>query len=226
MKTLKEILKWTSIAILALVVFSIAEVLVIRWKPVGRTRLMSIRESEYQNDKSFRHHYIWTPYNDISPYVIRAVIASEDNRFYEHSGFDWIEIDHAIQENKSRKRHRGASTITQQVAKNVFLWPESSWLRKGLEAYYTILIEFLWPKQRIMEVYLNVAEMGKGIYGIGAAAQKYFNKKARELKASEAALIAACLPNPIRRNPAYPEKYIWKRHLQILDLMDKLGPLR
>jgi monofunctional biosynthetic peptidoglycan transglycosylase len=162
-------------------------------------------------------------YNAISPHLVRAVIASEDNRFFQHHGFDWLEIQHAIKENKLRKRPRGASTITQQVAKNVFLWPGYSWFRKGLEVYYTVLIECLWPKERIMEVYLNVAEMGKGIYGAESAAQHYFKKKASRLTTHEAALIAACLPNPLQRNPAKPSEYMRTRTLQILDIMKKNG---
>jgi monofunctional biosynthetic peptidoglycan transglycosylase len=162
-------------------------------------------------------------YDAISPHLVRAVIASEDNRFFQHHGFDWLEIQHAIKENKLRKRPRGASTITQQVAKNVFLWPNPSWFRKGLEVYYTVLIECLWPKERIMEVYLNVVEMGKGIYGAEAAAQHYFKKNASRLTTYEAALIAVCLPNPLRRNPVKPSEYMRTRTLQILDIMKKNG---
>jgi monofunctional biosynthetic peptidoglycan transglycosylase len=184
---------------------------------------MSIRRSQFANDKKFKQQYTWVDYKAISPHLTRAVVASEDNRFFQHHGFDWTEIQHAIKENKQRKRPRGASTITQQVSKNVFLWPDNSWLRKGLEVYYTILIEWLWPKERIMEVYLNVAEMGKGIYGAEAAAQHYFKKEASRLTAREAALIAACLPNPIRRNPAKPSGYVQTRISQILDIMKKNG---
>jgi monofunctional biosynthetic peptidoglycan transglycosylase len=184
---------------------------------------MDIRSAQFSNDKAFKQHHTWVDYKAISPYLVRAVVASEDNRFFQHHGFDWVEIQHAIEKNKQGKRLRGASTITQQVAKNVFLWPNHSWFRKGLEAYYTLLIEFLWPKKRIMEVYLNVAEMGKGIYGAEAAAQYYFKKNAVKLNADEAALIAACLPNPLRRSPAKPSGYVQHRKLQILDIMKKIG---
>jgi monofunctional biosynthetic peptidoglycan transglycosylase len=186
---------------------------------------MDIRRKQFAHDKTFTQRHIWVDYPAISPYAVRAVIASEDNRFCEHKGFDWVEINHAIQENKDGKRRRGASTITQQTAKNVFLWPESSWLRKGLETYYTILIEMLWNKRRIMEVYLNIAEMGKGIYGVEAASQYYFKKSAAQLTAGEAALIAACLPNPLQRNPAKSSPYMNRRKTQILALMRKTGPV-
>jgi monofunctional biosynthetic peptidoglycan transglycosylase len=152
MKIFKKIAKWTGIVLLCLLVFSVADVLVTRWKPVRHTRLMDIRHAQFSNDKKFKHQYTWVDYGAISPHLVRAVIASEDNRFFQHHGFDWVEIQHAIKENKLRKHPRGASTITQQVAKNVFLWPDNSWFRKGLEAYYTVLIECLWPKERIMEV--------------------------------------------------------------------------
>jgi monofunctional biosynthetic peptidoglycan transglycosylase len=186
---------------------------------------MDIRRTQFSTEKNFEHRYTWVNYNALSPHLVRAVIASEDNRFCEHWGFDWLEINNALKENKVRKHPRGASTITQQVAKNVFLWPGNSWLRKGLEAYYTLLIEGLWPKKRIMEVYLNVAEMGKGIYGAEAAANYYFKKNAAKLTANEAAYIAACLPNPLRRNPAKPSGYVKQRKSQILDIMRKIGPM-
>ena len=223
MKIFKKISKWMGIALLCLLVFSATDVLVTRWKPVHHTRLMNLRSAQFSKDKKFKHQYSWVDYNAISHHLVRAVVASEDNRFFQHHGFDWEEIQQAIKENKVRKRPRGASTITQQVAKNVFLWPGHSWLRKGLEAYYTVLIECLWPKERIMEVYLNVAEMGKGIYGAEAAAQHYFGKHASRLTAQEAARIAACLPNPLRRNPARPNGYMQVRTSQILTIMKQYG---
>ena len=149
-----------------------------------------------------------------------AVIASEDNRFAEHNGFDFIEIEKAMKENEKRKRKRGASTISQQTAKNVFLWPQSSWIRKGFEDYFTFLIELFWSKERIMEVYLNSIEMGKGIYGAQAAAKYKFNTTAAKLSSGQCALIAATLPNPIRFNSAKPSAYLLKRQKQILRLMN------
>lgn len=149
-----------------------------------------------------------------------AVIASEDNRFAEHNGFDFKEIEKAIKENETRKRKRGASTISQQTAKNVFLWPQSSWLRKGFEVYFTFLIEIFWSKERIMEVYLNSIEMGNGIYGAQAAAKYKFHTTAPKLSKEQSALIAATLPNPIRFDSAHPTPYILKRQKQIMRLMN------
>ena len=165
----------------------------------------------------------WVPKEEISRHLPMAVIASEDNRFASHNGFDFKEISMAIEENKKRKKARGASTISQQTAKNVFLWPQSSWVRKGLEVYFTVLIEFFWSKARIMEVYLNSIEMGKGIYGAQAAAKYKFKTTAAKLSAGQCALIAATLPNPIRFDSAHPSPYIKKRQGQILRLM-KLVP--
>jgi len=160
---------------------------------------------------------------EISPHLPMAVIASEDNRFATHNGFDFIEIRKAMKENEKRKRKRGASTISQQTAKNVFLWPQSSWLRKGFEVYFTWMIELFWSKKRIMTVYLNSIEMGKGIYGAQAAARYKFHTTAAKLTAGQCALIAATLPNPLRFDSANPSSYIRKRQGQILRLM-KLVP--
>jgi monofunctional biosynthetic peptidoglycan transglycosylase len=186
---------------------------------------MTIRYFENINDKNFYTQKKWTPIEDISPNMLMAVIASEDNKFINHSGFDWDAIDAALKHNKKSKRKRGASTITQQVAKNVFLISSRTWVRKGLEAYFTILIEFFWNKERIIEVYLNVIETGKGIYGVEAAAQRYFNKPARKLTREEAALIAAALPNPRERNPANPTAYMRQRQQQIMRVMKQLGDI-
>jgi monofunctional biosynthetic peptidoglycan transglycosylase len=206
----------------ALFVLSFSQVLVYRWLPVSHTPLMFIRAWEHRRDASYMPRHTWVPLQAISPQMTLAVIASEDNRFEQHSGFDWEEINKARNKEK-RTRVRGASTITQQVAKNVFLWPQRSWLRKGLEAYYTLLIECCWSKARIMEVYLNVVEMGTGIYGVEAAAQIYYHKPALSLKASEAAMIAVCLPNPQRRNPTKPTAYLLKRRQAVLALMGKIA---
>ena len=148
-----------------------------------------------------------------------AVIASEDNRFATHNGFDFIEIQKAIKENETRKRKRGASTISQQTAKNVFLWPQSSWVRKGLEVYFTVLIEFFWSKERIMEVYLNSIEMGDGIYGVEAVAEQHFGINAYNLTRADCALIAATLPNPRRYSSKTPSPYMRKRQRQIMHQM-------
>lgn len=169
--------------------------------------------------KKMKLKHKWVPLEDMSSKMPRAVIASEDNRFTSHFGFDFVEINNAIEERTSGGRSRGASTISQQTAKNVFLWPQSSWLRKGFEVYFTILIEIFWSKERIMEVYLNSIEMGDGIYGVQAVAQAHFNKNADELTTGECALIAATLPNPLRFNSADPSPYIRRRKYQIMRIM-------
>ena len=207
---------------LFLVVFSVLWVLVLKWMPVLVTPLMVSRSIEYRKDDSFSTHKKWTRLEDISPEMVKAVIASEDNLFDTHKGFDWKEIRIAAEEFKSGKRLRGASTITQQTARNVFLFPSNSVVRKALEAYFTLLIEWMWGKERIMEVYLNVAEMGPGIYGAQAAANQFFGKQASELTRRESCLITACLPSPLTRNPAKPSSYVQKRASQISVLEGKL----
>ena len=168
------------------VVLSLLWVLALKWVPVWVTPLMIQRTVENWNDKTFKTHKTWVSYDRISPELAKAVIASEDNLFDSHNGFDWKSINKAINDHEKRgKRLRGASTISQQTAKNVFLLPSRSYVRKGLEAYFTVLIEFMWGKERIMEVYLNVAEMGRGIYGAEAAATQLFGKRASKLSRRE-----------------------------------------
>lgn len=210
--------------ILFFFISTILMVVVYRFMPVYITPLMVIRSTQqvFRGESPVWHH-TWVPFDKISPHLPMAVIASEDNRFATHNGFDFEEIQKAMKENEKRKRKRGASTISQQTAKNVFLWPQSSWVRKGLEVYLTWLIELCWSKERIMEVYLNSIEMGKGIYGAQATAKYKFNTTAAKLSAGQCALIAATLPNPIRFNSAKPSPYILKRQGQILRLM-KLVP--
>ena len=156
----------------------------------------------------------YVDYEDMSPNMKLAVMASEDQLFPDHNGFDWKSIEKAMKNNSKKKvrRIRGGSTISQQVAKNVFLWQGRSWLRKGLEVYFTFMIELIWGKPRILEMYLNVAETGKGIFGVEAAAQKYFKKSAKKLSARESAMIAACLPNPKKYKVSPPSPYITKRY--------------
>jgi len=161
-------------------------------------------------------HHDWVPLEKMSVYMPVAVIASEDQNFMKHHGFDFDAIQKAAKENESgKKRLRGGSTISQQTAKNVFLWPGRSWIRKGFEAYFTFLIELMWSKQRIMEVYLNSIEMGDGIYGVDAVAEYHFDKEANDLFRSECALIAATLPNPRKFNSEHPSRYMRKRQRQI-----------
>ena len=198
-------------------------VLILKWCPVYVTPLMIQRSIEYRGDKGFHTRKTWTPYEKISPEMARAVIASEDNLFDKHNGFDWKAIRQAQKEYESGKRRRGGSTISQQTAKNVFLLPRKSMIRKGFEAYFTVLIESLWDKRRIMEVYLNVAEMGKGIYGVEAAAENHFGTSASKLTRRQACLIAACLPNPIKRDAGKPSSYISRRASDIASLESKIG---
>lgn len=220
----KKVLRWFRNIILALFLLSILMVVVYRFVPVYVTPLMLIRTVEqWQEGEKIKMAHKWVPLEEISPNMVQAVVASEDNLFMDHHGFDFQQIKAAVDEGKEGKRHRGASTITQQTAKNVFLFPTRSYFRKGLEAYFTVLIEWVWGKERIMEVYLNSIEMGDGIYGAEMAARMKFNKPAKQLSAREAALITACLPNPRRFNAAKPSPYILKREAQIRDLMGKIG---
>ena len=221
----KRVLKLLLIKIpLIFITLSILWVLILKWVPVWVTPLMISRSIEYRNDDSFHTHKKWRSYDNISPELAKAVIASEDNLFAEHNGFDWKEMRKAIDEHKNKgKRLRGASTISQQTAKNVFLFPSRSFVRKGFEAYFTVLIELFWSKERILEVYLNVAEMGKGIYGAEAAAQEIFDKSAAGLTQREASLIAACLPNPVQRQAGKPSAYVSRRAGQIRALIPKIA---
>ena len=190
---------------------TLVAVIIYKYVPVYITPLMVIRACE-NNDFSWEHK--WTPLEEISENMALAVISSEDNRYMQHNGFDFVEIQKAIDEASKGGRRRGASTISQQTAKNVFLWPDSSWIRKGFEAYFTLLIEWIWGKERIMEVYLNSIEMGKAIYGVEAVAEENFKKQAADLTRSETALIAATLPNPIKYSSKYPSSYMKKRQRQ------------
>ena len=223
-KPVSKILRFIRNLLLFFFVSTLLAVIIYRFVPVYVTPLMVIRSVQQivSGDKPTCKH-TWVSFDKISLHLPMAVIASEDNRFAEHNGFDFKEIEKAIKENEKRKRKRGASTISQQTAKNVFLWPQSSWTRKGLEVYFTWLIELCWSKERIMEVYLNSIEMGKGIYGAEATAKYKFHTTAAKLTAGQSALIAATLPNPIRFDSAHPSAYILRRQSQILRLM-KLVP--
>jgi monofunctional biosynthetic peptidoglycan transglycosylase len=167
----------------------------------------------------------WQPLTTISPAMIRAVTAAEDQKFLHHFGFDFDAISKAYANNRDGGRRRGGSTITQQTAKNVFLWPGGSYLRKGVEAYFTVLLELCWSKERIMEVYLNVAEFGPGVYGVESAARIYYQTTARQLTARQAAMLAAILPSPRQWNPARPTAYLVHRQRWILQQMHNIGPL-
>lgn len=183
------------------------------------TALMILRHFQEEEDLSKR----WRNYEAISPDFLLAVVAAEDQKFFEHGGFDWKQIQAALNERRAGGRLRGGSTISQQVAKNVFLWPGRSWIRKGLEAWFTAGIELCWSKERILEVYVNVAEMGRGIYGVEAAAQHYYQKPASDLTRSECALLATVLPDPRDRSPLNPTGSMRERQRWILGQMRNLG---
>ncbi len=201
------------------ILLSVLTMFALKWVPVYYTPLMLVRSIQYSGDSSFKTHKEWVSLDNISKNMAMAVMASEDTRFLTHRGFDWEEIDNAIDASKRGKRLRGASTITQQTAKNVFLFPARSWVRKAFESYYAVGIELIWGKERIMEVYLNVAEMGRGIYGAESAAQELFNKPSSKLSSRESALIAASLPNPLKRNAARPSSYMISRASSIEYMM-------
>lgn len=204
---------------------SIALVVLFRFVPVPVTFLMLQRCVEQKMDgKEMKLGKNWISIDNISPNLILAVVSSEDNNFTEHWGFDFDAIKKAAEYNnrKHTRRIKGASTISQQTAKNVFLFPSRSWIRKGFEVYFTLLIEMFWSKKRIMEVYLNVIEMGDGIYGAEAASQKYFKKHAKVLSKNESALIAATLPNPRKWSPIKPNGHIYKRQAWIIWNMNNI----
>lgn len=191
-----------------------------KWMPVQVTPLMVIRGIEHVKDgERPKMKHKWVSLDEMSPSMPVAVIASEDQKFLQHNGFDTEAIAQALEERESGKRIRGGSTISQQTAKNVFLWPSSTWVRKGFEVYFTFLIEHLWGKERIMEVYLNSIEMGDGIYGVEAVAQEHFGRSAAELRAADCALIAATLPNPRKFSSKDPSRYMYKRQKWILRQM-------
>lgn len=205
---------------------TILSVFIYKWVPVYFTPLMAIRACEMKKEgreMKCRHH--WVPIEDMSPHMPIAVIASEDQMFTKHNGFDLKAIEQARKEAAEGKRRRGASTISQQTAKNVFLWPNSTWVRKGFEVYFTFLIEKIWGKERIMEVYLNSIEMGDGIYGVDAVANEHFNKDAFDLTRAQCALIAGTLPNPRRFSSKNPSSYMYKRQGQILKQMNYIEHL-
>lgn len=208
---------------LGFVLVSVGLVAVLRWVDPPTSAFMIADRIAASTGDGHALRYRWTDWDKIAGAMKVAVIASEDQTFPEHRGFDFKSIDKALEERQRGRRVRGASTISQQVAKNLFLWSGRSWVRKGLEAYFTLLIETLWPKQRILEVYLNVAQFGRGIYGVGAAGEAFFRKPASRLNASDAALLAAVLPNPVRLRANAPSAYVRSRQQWIMGQMRGLG---
>lgn len=206
-------------------VFTAGTVLLLRWAnpPTSAFMLRDRSIAWWQDDKAFRFRHEWANWQDISSQAKLAVIAAEDQKFADHWGFDFKSIGAALEDRSNGGRVRGASTLSQQVAKNLFLWPGQSWIRKGLEAYFTLLIETCWSKQRILEVYLNVAEFGKGIYGVDAASRAFFKKPPARLNAQDAALLAAVLPNPKRFRVEAASRYVRGRQQWIMGQMRALG---
>jgi monofunctional biosynthetic peptidoglycan transglycosylase len=224
-RRIRRLITLVMLSVLLLMLASAGAVLAWRWMdPATTSFILQRKVSELMAGGSARDvEQRWVAWDAISPYAGIAVIASEDQRFAEHWGFDLDSIQDAIEEREGGGRSRGASTISQQVAKNLFLWPGRSWLRKGLEAYFTVLIELLWSKQRILEVYLNVAQFGDRIFGVDAASRRFFGKRASALSAREAALLAAVLPNPMRMRADDPSPYVRERARWIQRQMQSLG---
>ncbi len=221
---MKNVLRIAGKIALYFFIVSVVSTIVFRFIPVPVTPLMLIRCAEQSiKGKELRLYKKWKSIDEISPKLQLAVVASEDQLFLEHNGFDVDAIKDALKFNGKHKRIRGASTISQQTAKNLFLWPSRSWIRKGFEVYFTILIELLWSKERIMEVYLNIIEMGDGVYGAEGAAQTYFHSSAKQLSTPQCALIAAIIPNPIKYKLNRPSPFINARQSWILKQMNNLG---
>ena len=214
--------------LLGLVILSFLLVLILRWMNPPTSMMMTIRRSEaaMNQRKDFRIDYRWVDWDQIALHLPLAIIASEDQNFPIHHGFDLEAISDAVKTRMNGGRLRGASTITQQVAKNLFLWPGKSLLRKGIEAYFTALIEIFWSKRRVLEVYMNIAEFGDGIFGAEAACQRYFGKPAGNIRLREAARLAAILPYPRAMNPTRPSAYVSKRAQWIQRQIVQMGGKR
>jgi monofunctional glycosyltransferase len=222
---LARLLRGLLYLLLGWVLLSVVLVLALRWVDPPTSSFM-VREqigAWLRGNEKFVLRHRWVDWEQIATPMKVAVIASEDQAFPEHNGFDFRQINKALEQRERGRRSRGASTISQQVAKNLFLWSGRSWVRKGLEAGYTVLIEWLWPKQRILEIYLNIAEFGTGTFGVGAASEAYFRKPAARLDTYDAALLAAVLPNPKRLRVSAPSRYVKRRQQQIAAQMRSLG---
>jgi monofunctional biosynthetic peptidoglycan transglycosylase len=224
MKRLRRILLFLLIIGLGFGVLSVGITILFRFVAPPVSALMIERRFESLSEgRQYTAHYQWTDLERIAPAMPAAVIAAEDQNFSTHHGFDWDAIQRAIDYDENGTRVRGASTLTQQTAKNLFLWPDRNWLRKGFEAYFTVLLESCWGKRRILETYLNIVEFGDGIYGVEAASQRYFHKASSRLTPEDAALLAAVLPNPHRLRANAPSNYVRERQQWILHQMRQLG---
>lgn len=223
---LNQLWYWGKRGVIGIVALWLAGILIFAFLPVPFSMVMIERQlgAWLTGDFSYVAHSDWVPMDEISPYMALAVMAAEDQKFPEHWGFDVGAIESALSHNqRNQNRIRGASTLSQQTAKNLFLWDGRSWVRKGLEVGLTAGIELIWTKRRILTVYLNIAEFGEGIFGVEAAARHFFNKPASKLSASEAALLAAVLPNPLRFKVNAPSGYVISRQQWILRQMRQLG---
>ncbi|HZE43375.1 MAG TPA: monofunctional biosynthetic peptidoglycan transglycosylase [Steroidobacteraceae bacterium] len=219
-------LVWSLLGLVVIcIALSAALVALLRWINPPYTAFMAQTQMAawQKHDRSYVFHHRWVDLNQISPNLPLAVVASEDQKFPEHWGFDVEAIEKAYELNQHSHRVHGASTISQQVAKNLFLWSGRSYFRKGLEAYFTVLIEACWPKRRILEIYLNIAEFGYGTYGAEAAAERFFHERATQLSRGDSAVLAAVLPNPQFFSAAAPSAYVQKRRDWILGQMQALG---
>jgi monofunctional glycosyltransferase len=216
----KKILNFAKKSVIGFMLLSVVLIVVMRWVDPLSSMIMIQRKISNWEVKQQR---IWKSWDEISDNIKLAVIASEDQNFPNHWGFDFNAINLALIYNQKQKKIRGASTITQQVAKNIFLWSSRSWIRKGIETWLTLWIELIWPKQRILEVYLNSVEWGDGIFGIEAASYHYFNVNAKQLTPTQASLLAATLPNPRKWNPAKPSVNIQKKAQWIRMQINNLG---
>lgn len=220
---IKTSVRFTLLFIFAFVFYSVAVVFLLKWFDPPTTAFIQSKSTDGFFTSLNSYNNEWKSIDKVSPNFPLAVIASEDQRFFEHNGFDFDQIEKALKEIESGRRFRGASTITQQVAKNLFLWETKSFIRKGIETYYTVLLELIWSKKRILEVYINIAEFGKDIYGIERASQNYLNKSSERLTMNEAAIAASVLPKPLVRNLSYPSGYMIQRSESIMRHMNNLG---
>jgi len=218
-----RVARWAAIAILVAAVGSVMIVAAFRWLPVPVTAFMVEEKfATWGAEPALEQKHDWVPWPQISRHAAIAVIAAEDQKFLLHDGFDFDQIGKAVNEAQRGRRLRGASTISQQVAKNLFLWSGQSWIRKGLEVWFTLWIECLWTKERILEVYLNSAQFGRGVWGVQAASRHYFGKDAAHLSRPQAALLAAVLPSPTRFRVTNPSAYVRNRQAWILGQMNRL----
>jgi monofunctional glycosyltransferase len=215
--------RWVVNTLLAAAFASVLAVAAFRWLPVPMTAFMIGERLAASTSTPFEQRHEWVPSSRISPHAAVAVIAAEDQKFPFHDGFDFEQIEKAMADAGRGRRLRGASTISQQVAKNLFLWPGQTWVRKGLEAWFTVWIELFWPKRRILEVYLNSAQFGRGIWGVEAASRAYFGKDAARLNRHEAALLAAVLPSPTRYRVVNSGPWVRQRQAWIVGQMQRLG---